>query len=113
MRHLNDSLIVEAADAGVARDCLVVQYVAAVADGVDRDGPNEALFNGEARGTACRGGAVTGAAAEQTAESVFGVEKTPGVASCVARGKTADDGHYEGDQDSVVVAGDFSILAFG
>ena len=56
----------------------VWSYVAAVADGVDRDGPNEALFNGEARGTACRGGA----AAEQTAESVFGVEKTPGVASC-------------------------------
>ena len=49
MRHLIDSLIVEAADAGVARDCLVEQYVAAVADGVDRDGPNEALFNGEAR----------------------------------------------------------------
>jgi len=53
VRHLNDSLIVKAADAGVARDRLVVQYVAAVADGVDRDGPNEAFFNGEARGTAC------------------------------------------------------------
>ena len=52
VRHLNDGLIVEAADAGVARDRLVVQHVAAAADGVDRDGPNEALFNGEARGTA-------------------------------------------------------------
>jgi len=85
VRHLSDSLIVKAADAGVARERLVVQYVAAVADGVDRDGPNEALFNGEAR--ACRGFA----AAEQTAESVFWVEKAPGVASGVARGKTADD----------------------
>ena len=52
MRHLSDSLIVKAADAGVARERLVVQYVAAVADGVDRDGPNEAPFNEEARGTA-------------------------------------------------------------
>ena len=86
MRHLSDSLIVKAADAGVARERLVVQYVAAVADGVDRDGPNEALFDGEARGATCRGGA----AAEQTAESVFWVEKAPGVASGVARarGKT-------------------------
>ena len=50
MRHLVEGLIVKPAYAGVARDCLVVQYVAAVADGVDRDGPNEALFNGEARG---------------------------------------------------------------
>ena len=106
MRHLNDSLIVEAADAGVARDRLVVQYVAAVADGVDRDGPNEALFDGEARGAACRGGA----AAEQTAESVFWVEKAPGVASGVARGKAADDGHYKGDKDSVVVAG-FAMIS--
>ena len=64
MRHLSDSLIIKAADAGVAGDRLVVQYVAAVADGVDRDGPNEALFDGEAGGAACRGGA----AAEQTAE---------------------------------------------
>jgi hypothetical protein len=106
VRHLNDSLIVEAADAGVARDRLVVQYVAAVADGVDRDGPNEALFDGEARGAACRGGA----AAEQTAESVFWVEKAPGVASGVARGKAADDGHYKGDKDSVVVAG-FAMIS--
>ena len=44
MQHLNDSLIIKAADAGVAGDHLVVQYVAAVADGVDRDGPNEALL---------------------------------------------------------------------
>ena len=69
-------MIVEAADAGVARDCLVVQCVAAVYNGVDRDGSNEALFDGEARGPACRGAAT----AEQAAESVFGVEKTPGVA---------------------------------
>ena len=54
MRHLVDGLIVEPADAGVARDCLVVQYVAAVSDGVDRDGSDEALFNGEARCAACR-----------------------------------------------------------
>ena len=45
----------------VARDCLVVR---AVSDGVDRDGSNEALFDGEAREAACRGGA----AAEQAAE---------------------------------------------
>ena len=77
MRHLVDSLSVEAADARVSRECLVVQYITAVADGVDRDGPNEALFDGEAGGAACRGGA----AAEQTAESVFWVEKAPGVAS--------------------------------
>ena len=49
MRHLVDGLIVEPADAGVARDCLVVQYVAAVSDGVDRDGSNEALFDRKAR----------------------------------------------------------------
>ena len=42
VRHLIDGLIVEAADAGVARDCLAVQYVAVVSDGVDRDGSNEA-----------------------------------------------------------------------
>ena len=42
--HLVDGLIVEPADAGVARDCLVVQYVAAVSDGVDRDGSNETLL---------------------------------------------------------------------
>ena len=50
MRHLVDGLVdglvVEAADAGVPRKCLVVQYVTTVADGVDRDGPNEAFFNG-------------------------------------------------------------------
>ena len=70
-------MIVEPADAGVARDCLVVQYVAAVSDGVDRDGSNEALFDRETRGAAHR----WGAAAEQAAESGFGFEKTPGVAS--------------------------------
>ena len=80
-----------AAVAGVAGYRLVAPYVAAGADGVDRDGPNVALFDGEAGGAARRGGA----AAEQTAESVFWVEKTPGVASGVARGKTADDGHYD------------------
>jgi len=42
-------LIVEAADAGVARDCLVAQHVTTVSDGVDRDGSDEAFFNGEAR----------------------------------------------------------------
>ena len=99
-------MVIEPADAGVTRDGLVVQYVAAVADGVDRDGANKALFDGEARGAACRGGA----AAEQTAESVFWVEKAPGVASGVARGKAADDGHYKGDKDSVVVAG-FAMIS--
>ena len=44
MRHLVDGLVVEAADAGVPRKCLVVQYVTTVADGVDRDGSNEALL---------------------------------------------------------------------
>ena len=101
MRHLVDGLIVEPADAGVARDCLVVQYVAAVTDDVDRDGSNEALFDGKARRAACG----RGAAAEQAAESVFWVKKTPGVAGGVARGKSTDDGHYEGDEDSVVVVG--------
>ena len=53
-----------------------------------------------------------GGVPEQTAECVFWVEKTPGVASGVARGtgKTADDGHYEGDKDSVVVAG-FAVIS--
>ena len=105
MRHLVDGLIVEPADAGVARDCLVVQYVAAVSDGVDRDGSNEALFDRKARRAACR----WGAAAEKAAESVFGVKKAPGVAGGVARGKSTDDGHYEGDEDSVVVVGLFRI----
>ena len=80
MRHLVDGLVVEAADAGVPRKCLVVQYVTTVADGVDRDGPNEAFFNGEARGAASWGGA----AAEQAAESVFRVEESP----CVVSGVT-------------------------
>ena len=80
VRHLVDGLIVEPADAGVARDCLVVQYVAAVSDGVDRDGSNEALFDRKTRGAAHR----WGAAAEQAAESVFGVKETPGVAGGVA-----------------------------
>ena len=101
MRHLNDSLIIKAADAGVAGDRLVVQYVAAVADGVDRDGANKTLFDGEARRSARR----RGAAAKQAAESVFGVEEPPGVAGGVARGETTDDGHHEGDEDSVVVVG--------
>ena len=39
--HLIDGLIVEVADAGVARDCPVVQYNAAVSYGVDSDGSNE------------------------------------------------------------------------
>jgi hypothetical protein len=94
-------LVIEPADAGVTSDGLVVQHVAAVADGVDRDGANKALFDGEARRAACR----RGAAAKQAAESVFGVEKAPGVAGGVARGETTDDGHYEGDEDSVVVVG--------
>ena len=52
-----------------------------------------------------------GGAEARSAESVFWVEKTPGVASGVARGKTADDhGHYEGDKDSVVVAG-FAVIS--
>ena len=41
----------------------------------------------------------------QLTEIVFEVEKTFGVASGVAGSKSADDGHYEGDTDSVVVAG--------
>ena len=101
MRHLVDGLIVEPADAGVARDCLVVQYVAAVSDGVDRDGSNEALFDRKTRGAAHR----WGAAAEQAAESVFGVKETPGVAGGVAGVESTDDGHDEGDEDSVVVVG--------
>ena len=105
MRHLVDGLIVEPADAGVARDCLVVQYVAAVSDGVDRDGSNEALFDRKTRGAAHR----WGAAAEQAAESVFGVKETPGVAGGVAGVESTDDGHYEGDEDSVVVVGLASI----
>ena len=98
-------MIVEPADAGVARDCLVVQYVAAVSDGVDRDGSNEALFDRKTRGAAHR----WGAAAEQAAESVFGVKETPGVAGGVAGVESTDDGHYEGDEDSVVVVGLTSI----
>jgi hypothetical protein len=105
VRHLVDGLVVEAADAGVPRKCLVVQYVTTVADGVDRDGPNEAFFNGEARGAASWGGA----AAEQAAESVFRVEESPCVVSGVTRGKTADDGHYKRDKDSAVVAG-FAVI---
>ena len=49
--------------------------------------------------------AVGSAAAEQAAESVFGVEKIPGVAGGVARGKSTGEGHYEGDEDNVVVVG--------
>ena len=41
----------------------------------------------------------------QLTEIVFEVEKTFGVASGVAGSKSADDGHYEGDEDSVVVVG--------
>ena len=40
-----------------------------------------------------------------TVEQPFGVEKPPGVAGGVARGKSIDDGHYEGDEDYVVVVG--------
>ena len=40
---------------------------------------------------------------EQAAESVFGVEKSPGVAGGVVRGKSTDDRHDEGDEDGVVV----------
>ena len=48
MRRLVEGLVAEPADAGVTRDGLVVQYVAAVADGVDRDGANKAvLYIGE------------------------------------------------------------------
>ena len=79
-------MVIEPADAGVTRDGLVVQYVAAVADGVDRDGANKTLFDGEARRSARR----RGAAAKQAAESVFGVEKASGVAGGVARGETTD-----------------------
>jgi hypothetical protein len=38
VRHLVEGLVIEPADAGVTSDGLVVQHVAAVADGVDRDG---------------------------------------------------------------------------
>ena len=72
-------LIVWAADAGIARDGQVAQHVAAVADGVCRDEPNEAHFNGKAGGAACRGGA----AAEQAAESVFGIDPRTDVAGAV------------------------------
>ena len=101
MRHLVDSLSVEAADARVSRECLVVQYITAVADGVDRDGPDEALFDGKARGAANR----RGAAPEQAAESVFRVEEPPCVVRGVTGGKTADDGHDKRDKGSTVVAG--------
>ena len=52
--------------------------------------------------TPCEPGDWGGATAEQAAESVFGIEKTPGVAGGVARNKSADDSHYEGGEDSVV-----------
>ena len=105
MRHLVDSLSVEAADARVSRECLVVQYITAVADGVDRDGPDEALFDGKARGAANR----RGAAPEQAAESVFRVEEPPCVVRGATGGKTADDGHDKRDKGSTVVAG-LSVL---
>ena len=41
-------LIVEAADTGVASEGLVVQYVAAVSDGVDGDGAEETYFDWKA-----------------------------------------------------------------
>ena len=54
VRHLIDGLIVEAAE---CRRCEgLVQYIATLSDGVDRDGSNETLFDGEARGAARRGG---------------------------------------------------------
>ena len=37
--------MVEAADSGVASEGLVVQYVAAVSDGVDGDGADETFFD--------------------------------------------------------------------
>ena len=55
---------------------------------------------GVGRGVNTWGGVVCGGG-----ERWDGIEETPGVADGVARGKSTDDGHDEGDEDSVVVVG--------